>query len=283
MIKEAWMKAPQVKMIPTDRQNRSIARNIGAAHARGEYLHFLDDDDWMLPNAFQALFVETLRAPNASWIYGAFKLVDNDGRVMKEIYPVETGNCLVQMIASEWIPLQSSWIRRAAFQKVGGFAPLDSLEGGYEDIDLSRMIARHYDFARAAEPVAVIRYGDVGSTTDYNNLVKQNRRSREKNLDSFAAFTRMKQSAKYVSAHQGYWHGRILYYYLVSIIWNLKNRSFQKAVSRFLYAVLALTLSGSYLFLPEYWRSLRSPHFNRVRKELGDMDDKLYAQTVWNR
>ena len=74
-----WQERDNIRIISTNRRNRSIARNTGAAVARGQYFHFLDDDDWMLPGAFQA-FWETAQQSSAGWIHGAFTLGDNNGK-----------------------------------------------------------------------------------------------------------------------------------------------------------------------------------------------------------
>jgi glycosyltransferase involved in cell wall biosynthesis len=280
---EDWMESPRVRILHTNRHNRSIARNTGAAVARGGYLHFLDDDDWMLPGAFQNLLQQAKIAGQAGWIYGGFRLVDNEGETVKDFHPRETGNCFIHMLASEWIPLQASWINAGAFFKVGGFASLNSLEGGYEDIDLSRMISRYYDFSRTSELVAAIRYGDVGSTTDYNNLVKQNRRSREKNLDFDGVFARLWASAQADDNHPDYWQGQILYYYLVSILWNLKQKQILKAASRLMFALLAFVVSIPSALSSDFWRGVFHPHHNLVRTALGELENKLYTQTTWKR
>jgi len=95
---EAWQKLHNVRMISTNRLNRCIARNTGAAIAAGKYLHFLDDDDWMLPGAFDAFWQATRNSPVA-WIHGGFRMVDNSGTKIADVFPDETGNCLINLIS----------------------------------------------------------------------------------------------------------------------------------------------------------------------------------------
>jgi len=283
LIDEDWMESPRVKILHTNRRNRSIARNTGAAVALGKYLHFLDDDDWILPGVFQQLWNQANFADQAGWIYGSFRLVDINGERVADIQPHQLGNCFVQMIASEWIPLQASLIDSKAFFRIGGFASLDSLGGGCEDIDLSRMIARYYDFTYISEIAAVIRYGDIGSTTEYNNLANQNRRSREKNIETDGALNKMRASARADSSRPHYWQGQIIYYLIASFLWNIRQRKFLSTAHRLMITMLAVAISTPYMFSLDYWRGCFFPHHNLVRITLGDLSNKLYSQTNWER
>jgi glycosyltransferase involved in cell wall biosynthesis len=279
LAEEAWQNSPRVHVIHTNQHNRSVARNAGAAIAKGRYLHFLDDDDWMLPGAFER-FWELDNTSQAAWIYGAFRLVDNSGRTIIEICPDEIGNCFIQLIAWEWLPLQASVIRSDAFFKVGGFASLDSLLGGFEDIDLSRQIAGYYDMARTDMVVTCIRAGDQSSTTNYIDMFNQNRQSREKALDMPGAFTRMKGSASSGSSRSSYWYGKIVYYYLASVRWHLHQRRFFTAASRSIYALVSLAIAARYLLSTDFWRGVFRPHYPRMGVALQESGaDLLYASS----
>jgi glycosyltransferase involved in cell wall biosynthesis len=276
-----WQQHPHVRMISTNRLNRSIARNTGAAIATGKYLHFLDDDDWMLPGAFDAFWTAT-RNSSAAWIHGGFRMVDNSGAKIADIFPDETGNCFINLISWEWLPLQASIVDANAFFKVGGFATLESLGGGFEDIHLTRQIAGKYAFLNVPELVACVRSGDTGTTTNYTDMFIQNRQSREKILETPGSYARLISSAGENPSRNAYWYGKVFYYLLVSAVKNLSAKRFFTAASRMCYAVLNLLLAGRYLFQNEFWHGATKPHFPRVWLAIQDSGKRLFQNTRWS-
>lgn len=274
-----WQKLPQIKIIDTNRRNRSVARNVGAAASAGKYLHFLDDDDWMLPGAFEAL-LHVANPSTAAWVYGAFRLVDNSGATVTEICPDETGNCSIQMMAWEWLPLQASLIRSDAFFAVDGFASLPSLGGGFEDVHLSRQVSLYYEMARTEEIVTAIRIGDVSSTTNYVTMFHQNRQSREKTIAAPQAFPRLIASAKSSPANSDYWFGKVIYFYMASMKWNLEGKQFFSAASKATKMLIGFALAGTRLFSREFWRGVSRPHYPRMGIAIQKAGaDHLYANS----
>ncbi|HRQ40420.1 MAG TPA: glycosyltransferase family A protein [Chloroflexota bacterium] len=262
LTKADWQQSAQVRVIETNRRNRSVARNAGAAIAKGTYLHFLDDDDCMMPGAFAA-FWELSCHSQAAWLHGAFQFVDDSGEFLRDVTLNLTGNCFVQIMVGEWIPIQASFIQAVPFFSVGGFAPLSSLLGGSEDIDLSRMICHDFAMAFTPTPVATIRRGIESSTTDYSNLFDQLRQSREKGLSLPGSFSRMRFSAREAGEGSAYWNGYIVYLYLVSTFHNLfRQRRFFTALSRGFYAVAAFFLAGTDLFKLSFWRGIREKYIS---------------------
>lgn len=247
----AWQHSERVRMITTHRYERCVARNSGAAIARGKYLHFLDDDDWLLPGALQTLW-ELGSIREAAWLYGSSQLVDRNDTPIIELHHEMDGNCFTQLMAGEWIPLQASLLRTADFFAIGGFHPLMA---GAEDIDLTRRLALHGEVAGVRKLVAAIGMGVEKSTTDYHKGVTISRQARERIVDQPGVWRRMHQSAG-----NSYWYGRIVRIYLTSMVWNLQHRRAFTAASRAAFAMASLVTAVPSLFSPAFWRAVTSKY-----------------------
>lgn len=278
---EEWQRHAHVRIIATNRLNRSIARNTGASIATGRYFHFLDDDDWMLPGAFET-FWETTQSSSAAWLHGAFRMVDNEGERIVDVFPEEKGNCYLNLISWEWLPLQASIVDARVFHKVGGFAMLESLKGGFEDIDLTRHIALEHDFMNISKLLAVIRSGDQGSTTNYADMFVQNRQSREKNLDMPGSYRRLFSSVRDNHIDQGYWYGKAIHYLLGSAVRNFRSARYSVSMSRMFHAMCGTLAVGKHLFQGDFWKAVTSPHYPRVWKAVQKSGKGLYQNTKWN-
>jgi glycosyltransferase involved in cell wall biosynthesis len=255
---EGWQSSPRVQIVNTNRRERSVARNTGAAIARGKYLHFLDDDDWLLPNAFSHLW-ELSQNRQAAWLYGSSQLVERDGSELIQLHHGIQGNCFLQAMAGEWIPLQSSLIEAILFHRLGGFS---SLITGPEDIDLFRRICLHGDIAETPNLIANIERGEAGSTTNYNQHPEMSRWARDRILDDAGVFLRMKEGAG-----SNYWLGRLLRIYFTSAIWNVRQKRISIAGSRLAHGLFVILLCNFRILTKDFWdaffKPYQSPTFER--------------------
>lgn len=251
LVKARWQDSPQVQVIQTQHRERSVARNTGAALARGLYLHFLDDDDWLAPEAFQHLWGR-IQSASGKWVYGITQLVDRQGQDLIQLRHNLAGNSFLQVMAGEWIPLQSSFIERQAFLRSGGFNPLLS---GPEDIDLLRRVNLVEDLEEVPFQISNVVMGAYGSTTDYAEHAWQSRWAREIILNQPKGFQRMRSSAE-----GPVWHGRLFRIYLSSWVWNLGRARLFIAISRLGFSLASLVVGGKYIFYLNFWRAMVRPY-----------------------
>lgn len=247
-----WQQSERVHVLNTNRRERCVARNAGAAIAKGKYLHFLDDDDLILPGALAAFWQldqEIAQANDVVWLYGDYQSVDNDGKVIAEFRPGLTGNIFACLVASEGIPFQTSLVNAAHFHAVGAFDPTPSVLG-VEDRDVGRRLALRGSVAYTPNLIAKIRIGQLGSTTDWSRIAEGDRWGREKALMAQGAFARLQASAQ-----SSFWYGRVSRAYLASMQWNLRQRNFFTAASR---GGSAGVFAASHLASLDFWRGLRT-------------------------
>jgi glycosyltransferase involved in cell wall biosynthesis len=251
--KADWHDSRFTKIINTNKSERSFARNSGAAVARGEYLAFLDDDDWILSGALGEFWRLAQGNPDAVWLYGGIRIVDQSGMVLGEINSGLHGRCFAQFMGGAWAPLQASMIKTAAFFEIGGFNPLIC---GTEDEDLCRRAAYHGGFANTPQVIACLYRGHSWNTsTNYSLAPSDTKYSRDLILSKPGSFRRLM-----ASSGSGYWRGRILRVYLSTLAWNIRQKHFSRALSRLLYGAAAFLLSLRFVFTRSYWAGLKADH-----------------------
>lgn len=242
-----WLKSPQVTVVNTNRCERSVARNVGAAMASGKYLHFLDDDDHLLPGAQRAL-LSVAESSHACWIYGGVRCVDDEGLVIAEIRPEVTGNLFGLLVAGESLPLGVSLLRRETFFRVGGFDH-DPRLVSLEDRDLACRFALLGDFDRTDELVTCCIVQGQTSTTDWTKAPLANRILREKALNAPGALARMLDSVR----GDVFLRGRGCRAYLFSAALDIVAGRLDIAIS---HLFSCLRLAALYPFRPSFWRGM---------------------------
>jgi glycosyltransferase involved in cell wall biosynthesis len=248
-----WHASPCVRIINTNKCERCFARNSGAAVARGKYLAFLDDDDWILPGALESFWQLAKKYPKAAWLYGGIRIVDGEGEILAEINSKLNGNRFAQIMGGAWAPIQASLVDARSFFEVGMFNPLISVT---EDEDLCRRVACQGDVANTSDTVAVLYRGQTWNTSsNYLRAPEDVKYSRDLILSNPGVLHRL-----LASVDSSFWYGRILRVYLSTISWNWKKKRILTALSRVFYSAAVFAVSIPHIFSKEYWSGLRAHH-----------------------
>jgi glycosyltransferase involved in cell wall biosynthesis len=151
----------KVQLVRKQNGGQSSARNLGVASTRSPFVSFLDQDDSMLIDHLETLFGAFGEGPSAEktgFSYGCVSRVDVEGNLLQEYFKpsfdfsedLPLAKCLGRNL--NVLP-SALMIRRAAFERVGGF---DETLRGYEDDDLIiRLNIAGYRGSLAEKPVGV--------------------------------------------------------------------------------------------------------------------------------
>lgn len=149
-------------------QGRAVARNRGIRASRGEYLVFLDSDDWLLPRALEIQVGFFDSRPEVDVVYGDGYYCDEGGtpfQLISEERPlVPDGELLAIMVLHNVIvATHSAMVRRRALDVLGDPWFDEGLRGP-EDADMwLRLAAAGLSFASHDQPVC--RYRLHGENT----------------------------------------------------------------------------------------------------------------------
>ena len=131
-------------------QNRGLpgARNSGAQQSRGEYLAFLDADDFLACNALETM-LRAFRLSNTAWLNVGVLKIEGVNRTFR--HPFTPTRDLVQAILRDDFVTRSPFYPKTEFVEIGMY---DEAIRVREDWDLNiRMILAGKRFAIVDEPL----------------------------------------------------------------------------------------------------------------------------------
>jgi len=114
-----------VTYLRQENAERSAARNNGLRHARGEFISFLDADDYLAPDKIVQQLQFLQDHPEFDAVYSKVNFFREGGdrifSMPKRITP--SGDILAPLLYGNFITMHSPLIRRSAIERSGGFDP----------------------------------------------------------------------------------------------------------------------------------------------------------------
>jgi GT2 family glycosyltransferase len=150
------------------RRGAAAARNTGIAHARGEWVAFLDDDDLWAPDKLAAQLAAAQEA-DCDWVYTGAAAVDHKHRVLHVEPPVSSQEVVDWLPVRNVVPAGASnvLVRARALAAAGGF---DETLRYVEDWELFIRLARRSAPAHLPAPLVAVRWHDGQSSLDTREL-----------------------------------------------------------------------------------------------------------------
>lgn len=150
--------AARVEYVWQPNQGVGVARNTGAARARGAWLAFLDDDDLWAPEKLERQLACAARRPEVGlWHTDHLAIVDGRVQVPRRSPPrdaVPSGWVSAALVQSNFIVTSSTLVRKTEFERVGGFA---TERDWAEDFELWLRLSRVCQIGFVLEPLTTYR------------------------------------------------------------------------------------------------------------------------------
>lgn len=145
---------PEVHYIYQENKGLSAARNTGISYSEGEFLVFLDADDWLLPGAITTNINYLLQNEQVAFVSGGHeKVFVDEGWSRQEAQEVKANHYL-QLLQGNYIGMHATVMYRSWV--FDDFSFDESLKN-CEDYDLYFKIARKYPVLHHTKIIAAYR------------------------------------------------------------------------------------------------------------------------------
>lgn len=158
------------RIIHVRQQNQGVgaARNKGAEVATGEFLAFLDADDYWAPTKLEKQLAVFEGDPDIGLVHCGYQNVDSYGTALDVDLRGSDGwvaEKLLRFEPSITAPGSTTLIRRSDFWQVGGYDTNADLHPS-EDWDISYRLARRWKYGFVPEPLLYYRQHGSGGHTN---------------------------------------------------------------------------------------------------------------------
>lgn len=170
---------PRARVLMQPNSGVAAARNLGIAHARGEYIAPLDSDDLWAPKKVELQVKKIVSGPSIGLVYAWFDNINDDDEIIpggsRARYEghVLSDLCTIDFVGNGSNPL----MRTSAVREVGGYDPglrAQSAEG-CEDWKLAIQLAERHQFAVVPKILVGYRHSRGNMSDRVSTMVRSAR------------------------------------------------------------------------------------------------------------
>jgi glycosyltransferase involved in cell wall biosynthesis len=177
------LKFPDVRYVYKPNQGLSAARNTGAANSAGDFIVFLDADDWLLPAAIATNVQFLQQNPEAAFVSGGHIIIYKDKDFINNPSKVVNENHYCHFLEGNYVQMHATVMyRRRIFDEFEFDVSLKACE----DYDLYLKVSRKYPVIHHTKLLAAYYIHDQNMSGNIPKMLES----------SLAALGRQKESLK---------------------------------------------------------------------------------------
>lgn len=163
---------PNIMYIEQTNRGVAAARNTGLAHATGEFVAFLDQDDLWLPHKIKLQVEYLMSHPEVALVHSDYSAIDSTGSpahlYRSPRWPTNVeGRCFKDLFIRNRLALLTVMVRNAYLDRVGRF---NEKLSSADDYELWLRLAWHYPFGYLPECLALYRLHDSNASSNKLNM-----------------------------------------------------------------------------------------------------------------
>lgn len=168
----AVLEDSRVSYFYQENQGQSVARNLALEHAKGEYICFLDSDNYWPENKL-ALQVDLFgQNPEVDIVYGDNIIIDEQGQeINRKNMKRYSGYIAKWMVKDNCVSMNTAMARRKCFDEMGGMSGLRRVA---DDYGLWLKFSSRYQFFYIPEYLAYYRVMPDQISSDKNRRFEAN-------------------------------------------------------------------------------------------------------------
>ena len=161
----------KVRYYYQENKGAPAARNEGIKKSEGEYLSFLDADDYLTESSIEDRLTVLEQNKSIPWVYSKWLYLDTQGNIIFNAFQgapflykdKRKGNVFLAMLAGALICTPTVLVRKSCVEEIGGF---DERLTAFQDYDLWLRVSHLYPIEYVDEVLAyvLIHEGSISTT-----------------------------------------------------------------------------------------------------------------------